>query len=601
MKRINIVLCALLCMLSLRPFAQTKDTLVENGCKYVSHEVLKGQTLYGLSKQYKVTIERLIEDNPGTENGIQIGQQLKIYAGKAVTEQVHVVQQGESLYKISKKYGVSIQNLLDWNPGLTERIDIGQKIKIRKAAGGNEPQTAKEEAVRKPADAASVEVKSSTAKPAETEPAESRPSVRRDVMTERPMESAEPVQASERVETTVTPQAELSYTDSRRGEQKQEYNVFLLVPLYTQDSENEEMFKVEDLEDYERIKSFDFIQFYQAALLAVEDLNRTDVRVNFYVKDVNEKNNAELGRWIASGLFADADLVIGPFFRENFRTMMAYAENHHITVVNPFTVTAVETSCPLFRVMASYYAQAANLAEYVRQHYAKAQLLLLNNGGSDSKRISAFKSSLMKSLQDYPGLTVKEVNYKSGGVSAVKASLNPTCENFVVAFFDGEITVTNFIQSMNRLNVENVTLVTSSDWRRYDKIETEYYARLKTHYIDQFFVDYADPKVIEFIERFREKYDIEPTLEHFAFQGYDITRYFLGALMNYGSGFGLEVNQSQQTPLSTQFRYAKGKSSIYENTFCHIYKLKDYRYIDAWQDDELTTPVICPEKTKKRR
>ena len=589
MKRINIVLCALLCVSILRLSAQATDTVVENGCKYVSHEVLKGQTLYGLSKQYKLSIERLIEDNPGTENGIQIGQRLKIYAGKAVTEQVHVVQQGESLYKISKKYGVSIQNLLDWNPGLTERLDIGQKIKIRRPAA-SQGAAAKPVPVSQPV----------RTKPVASDRPETAPVVRREAVTEHPAEEHTPVQASEKVEIAV-PQTELSYTDTRHGEQKKEYNVFLLVPLYTQDCEDEETIKVEGLEDYEHIKSFDFIQFYQAALLAVEDLNRTDVKVNFYVKDVNEKNNAELGRWIASGLFADADLVIGPFFRENFRTMMAYAENHHITVVNPFTVTAVETSCPLFRVMASYYAQAANLAEYVRQHYAKAQLLLLNNGGSDSKRISAYKSSLMKSLQDYPGLTVKEVNYKSGGVSAVKASLNPTCENFVVAFFDGEITVTNFIQSMNMSEVENVTLVTSSDWRRYDKIETEYYARLKTHYIDQFFVDYADPQVIDFIDRFREKYSIEPTTEHFAFQGYDITRYFLAALMNHGSGFGLEVNQSQQTPLCTQFRYAKGKSSIYENTFCHIYKLKDYRYIDAWQDDEPTTPVISPEKTKKRR
>ena len=595
MKRINIVLCALLCVFSLRLSAQATDTVVENGCKYVSHEVLKGQTLYGLSKQYKLSIERLIEDNPGTENGIQIGQRLKIYAGKAVTEQVHVVQQGESLYKISKMYGVSIQNLLDWNPGLTERLDIGQKIKIRRSSATQGAVTAKPAPVSQPVQAKPVESQA-----VENGRAETAPVVRREAVTERPVEEQASAKASEKVAVEVS-QTELIYTDTRRGEQKKEYNVFLLVPLYTQDSENEEMYKVEDLEDYERIKSFDFIQFYQAALLAVEDLNRTDVRVNFYVKDVNEKNNAELGRWIASGLFADADLIIGPFFRENFSTMMAYAENHHITVVNPFTVTAVETSCPLFRVMASYYAQAANLAEYVRQHYAKAQLLLLNNGGSDSKRISAFKSSLMKSLQDYPGLTVKEVNYKSGGVSAVKASLNPTCENFVLAFFDGEITVTNFIQSMNRLDVENVTLVTSSDWRRYDKIETEYYARLKTHYIDQFFVDYANPQVIDFIDRFREKYSIEPTTERFAFQGYDITRYFLAALMNHGSGFGLEVNQSQQTPLSTQFRYAKGKSSTYENTFCHIYKLKDYRYIDAWQDDEPTTPVISSEKTKKRR
>lgn len=597
MKKFSIIFCVLLCIFSQRMVAQSRDTIVEDGSKYVLHEVIRGQTLYGLSKQYKLSIERLIEDNPDAENGIRTGQRLKIYIGRA--ERIHVVEKGESLYLISKKYGVSIQNLLDWNPGLTERIDIGQKIRIREANGQKTIVVAKEAVSPKPAESKAVEQESSI-KEAKGNPDKTRQSVSREVFTERPQESSEVVPAPEKPEAAAS-HAEVSYTDSRHGKQKTEYNVFLLVPLYTQGNEAEEKVKVEDLEAYEHIKSFDFIQFYQAALIAVEDLNRQDVKVNFYVKDVNEKNNAEMGRWIASGLFADADLIIGPFFRENFRTLLAYAENHHITVVNPFTVNTVTTDCPLYKVMASYFFQAANLAEYVRQHYAKAQLLLLNNGGSENKRISAYKSSLMKSLQDYPNLTVKEVNYKSGGVSAVSASLNPTCENFVIAFFDGEITVTNFIQSMNKLNLENVTLVTSSDWRRYDKIETEYYARLKTHYIDQFFVDYSNPQVISFIDRFREKYNIEPTLDHFAFQGYDITRYFLGAIMNYGSGFGLEVNRLQQNPLCTQFRFVKGTATTYENTFCHIYKLKNYKYIDAWQDEELDTQFISPEKTRKNK
>ncbi len=573
MKKIAFVFLFCILGLATAGYSQTKDTLVENGCKYVMHEVQKGQTLYGLSKQYKLTVERLVEDNPGTENGIQIGQLLKIYAGKAEVVHKHVVSKGESLYKISKMYGVTVAQLTAWNPGLTERLDIGQEIIIRKeaATGAAQPKTQPQPAVRR---------EQVTAKPAEPEP------VRQDV--------------------EVKENAEVSVVESQPvasvAERKQVYNVFLLLPLYTQEGvQEDDGQKVETLEAYERIKSFDFIQFYEAAMLAVEDVTVQDVKVNFYVKDVNERNNAELGRWIAEGVFADADLIIGPFFRENFRTMLSYAQNHHIMIINPFTVAPVETSAQLFRTMATFGHQAVNLAEYIRQHYSKAQVLLLNNGGSDSKRISVYHSSMMKALQDNPGISVKEVNYKSGGVAAVQASLNPTCENFVVAFFDGEITVTNFIQSMNRKELENVTLVTSSDWRKYDKIETEYYSRLKTHYIDQFFVDYSDPEVIRFIDRFRERYNLEPTLDHFAFQGYDITRFFLTALIQYGNGFGLEVNDLKLPLLCTQFHYVRSAQQTYENSFCHIYRLSNYKYVNAWQDDEEVTPTISPAKNKKRR
>ncbi len=570
MKKIAFVFLFCILGLAAAGYSQAKDTLVENGCKYVMHDVQKGQTLYGLAKQYRLTVERLVEDNPGTENGIRIGQQLKIYAGQAEVVQKHVVSKGESLYKISKMYGVTVAQLTAWNPGLTERLDIGQEIIVRKSV-------------------------------ATVAPKPQQPVVRREPVTAQPVEPERVPQVE-----TVVEKTESHVDDTKQvisvAERKQVYNVFLLLPLYTQEGlQEDDGQKVETLEAYERIKSFDFIQFYEAAMLAVEDIAAQDVKVNFYVKDVNERNNAELGRWIAEGVFADADLIIGPFFRENFRTMLSYAQNHHIMIINPFTVAPVETSAQLFRTMATFGHQAVNLAEYIRQRYSKAQVLLLNNGGSDSRRISVYHSSMMKALQDNPGISVKEVNYKSGGVAAVQASLNPTCENFVVAFFDGEITVTHFIQSMNRKELDNVTLVTSSDWRKYDKIETEYYSRLKTHYIDQFFVDYSDPEVIRFIDRFRERYNLEPTLDHFAFQGYDITRFFLTALIKYGNGFGLEVNDLKLPLLCTQFHYVQSAPQTFENSFCHIYRLSNYKYVNAWQDDEEVTPTISPAKNKKRR
>ncbi|MBR5664126.1 MAG: LysM peptidoglycan-binding domain-containing protein [Bacteroidales bacterium] len=570
MKKIAFVFLFCIFGLAAAGYSQAKDTLVENGCKYVMHDVQKGQTLYGLAKQYRLTVERLVEDNPGTENGIRIGQQLKIYAGQAEVVQKHVVSKGESLYKISKMYGVTVAQLTAWNPGLTERLDIGQEIIVRKSV-------------------------------ATVAPKPQQPVVRREPVTAQPVEPERVPQVETVVEKTESHAEETRQVISV-AERKQVYNVFLLLPLYTQEGvQDDDGQKVETLEAYERIKSFDFIQFYEAAMLAVEDIAAQDVKVNFYVKDVNERNNAELGRWIAEGVFADADLIIGPFFRENFRTMLSYAQNHHIMIINPFTVAPVETSAQLFRTMATFGHQAVNLAEYIRQRYSKAQVLLLNNGGSDSRRISVYHSSMMKALQDNPGISVKEVNYKSGGVAAVQASLNPTCENFVVAFFDGEITVTHFIQSMNRKELDNVTLVTSSDWRKYDKIETEYYSRLKTHYIDQFFVDYSDPEVIRFIDRFRERYNLEPTLDHFAFQGYDITRFFLTALIKYGNGFGLEVNDLKLPLLCTQFHYVQSAPQTFENSFCHIYRLSNYKYVNAWQDDEEVTPTISPAKNKKRR
>lgn len=115
---------------------------------------------------------------------------------------------------------------------------------------------------------------------------------------------------------------------------------------------------------------------------------------------------------------------------------------------------------------------------------------------------------------------------QSSGIAGIKAAIRPDCENFVFSFFEGEITVTNFVQTMYAGKYQNVTFIVPESWLNYDNIETEYFMDFKTHYISSYFVDYSNQNVINFLNKFRQKYSIEPTLKQFAFQGYDITYYF---------------------------------------------------------------------------
>jgi len=126
-------------------------------------------------------------------------------------------------------------------------------------------------------------------------------------------------------------------------------------------------------------------------------------------------------------------------------------------------------------------------------------------------------------------------------------------------------------------------LVAPLTWLDYDNIETEYFMSMKTHYIAQHFVDYSNPNVIQFIDAFRNAYDTEPTLELFAFQGYDFTYYFLSLLCENGTHFQPYSNKNAKL-LSTKFEFVRQSNNMLENSFIHIFKLKDYIYIDATKD-----------------
>ena len=120
------------------------------------HVVEQGETLYGLAKRYGVTVDDMIAANPGSENGIKIGQKLNVpdakntsagqqvqtaFGHNSTSPQVaapqgsdpvyHEIKEGESIFSLAKQYNVTIEGLLSANPGLKpDEYVPGAKVKV---------------------------------------------------------------------------------------------------------------------------------------------------------------------------------------------------------------------------------------------------------------------------------------------------------------------------------------------------------------------------------------------------------------------------------------------------------------------------------------
>jgi LysM repeat protein len=99
----------ILFLVSIPNYAQTK------------HSVIKGETLYSISKKYNISSEDILKANPEIKNGVQENSILTI--PKSVKNIVssenvisHKVEAKETLYSISKKYNVSIEEIIAKNP-----------------------------------------------------------------------------------------------------------------------------------------------------------------------------------------------------------------------------------------------------------------------------------------------------------------------------------------------------------------------------------------------------------------------------------------------------------------------------------------------------
>jgi peptidoglycan DL-endopeptidase LytE len=119
--------------------------------KDITHEVLPKETLYGISKQYNISIDDIKKSNPIIEKeGLEIGLKLVIARKEAKPEiailtepskpveasnqqeVIHEVLPKETKYGIAKRYGITIQELEKLNPEIALGLPIGYKLTIKK-------------------------------------------------------------------------------------------------------------------------------------------------------------------------------------------------------------------------------------------------------------------------------------------------------------------------------------------------------------------------------------------------------------------------------------------------------------------------------------
>ena len=133
-----LVLCLLLLAVGSQTCASQETTSTKSGV-HRFHTIQKGETLYALTRLYKVSAEDICVANPGlTAENFKIGTVILIPSETVVEEEkqdtvvvekkeptglagsrcreMHEVKRKETLYSIAQNYGVTLEELLKANP-----------------------------------------------------------------------------------------------------------------------------------------------------------------------------------------------------------------------------------------------------------------------------------------------------------------------------------------------------------------------------------------------------------------------------------------------------------------------------------------------------
>lgn len=120
-KKIKSLIVLFLCIagLTLSTHAQQK-----------THTVQSGETLFSIAQQYSVEVQQLKEWNKLQSNQLTVGQTLFVQPPEEESAITHTVKPQETLFSLTKQYGVSIAEIKSWNDLEGNNLSIGQELKI---------------------------------------------------------------------------------------------------------------------------------------------------------------------------------------------------------------------------------------------------------------------------------------------------------------------------------------------------------------------------------------------------------------------------------------------------------------------------------------
>ncbi len=137
----NIIVLALLPIFAFVAQAQMNLPKTQiGGVDFYRYDTSAGESIYDIAAKLGVTKDFILKNNPDAADGITSGMTLYFpvdnqnvattVSANESKASVHVVEQGETLYGLAKRYGVTIDDLIALNPGSEKGLKIGQELTI---------------------------------------------------------------------------------------------------------------------------------------------------------------------------------------------------------------------------------------------------------------------------------------------------------------------------------------------------------------------------------------------------------------------------------------------------------------------------------------
>ncbi len=588
MKAIKILYIFLLFIcISLSAYAQVNYkksdvTVTENGKKYFLHKVEKQQSLYAISKLYDADINDVIKDNPSAKEGLKTNQTLKILSKgnanavvqeklitkeiKKTTEEkvstttkeasdnsklltnsnktidtskyfIHVVEAGETLYRIRKMYDLKEKEILEANPEAASGIRGGDELYILKTK--NNQKLAKEKETKYNA-------------------------------------------IIDSYKNTIS-QKDSSNNDSTNfiptKEKKEKYRIAIMLPFNLDAIPSSFSLAKED-KSYPVVQGI-AIDFFEGVKKAIDSLAKQNIKPEINYFDIDDKDSTKLENLLKQENFKEHDLIIGPMYASSFKRTAEYAKANKIFIISPLTQQnkILYENPYAIKINPSNNTLVEALADYLFNEKKEQDVILISSGNSkDLNMIKSFRQRYLENKRS------NDPNYSDSipvvkGADGVKANYKskPTA---LILFTNNQNYLTGYLMGLSGAfgGNNNMTLYGLQSWTGFDNLDPEYLNRLNFTYPTAFYADELNnAKVKTHYNSYFDKHNTSPS--EYYYEGFDVVYTLLKELNSKGPEIFTHLEDIKTTGIATKFNFFRpNRKTGYENKSINIIQYSDFQF-----------------------
>lgn len=493
------------------PVEVSDQKVKKDGKVYYSHVVQERQTLYSISKAYNVTQEEILEANPGLrDSGLKKNSIIMIPVQSALPvkeeespQQEPTPQLVEQVQNVQESAQASVQKIhvVRWYETLK---DIADKYNVSESAiiAANNLKDGK------------LKNRQKLIIPTE-EYAEI-------IAPEIPEEEEEDMDL------------ETAFDDSHLHEE--------VAPEYTSQSHIRATVLL-PLKATGSTSSRSNMDFYSGVLLAAREIGENGIDLDMSVYDIaNGTYGATKNELEAS------DIIIGPVAAADITRIYTVTQDIKalISPLDPKAEQLCGTYSTLIHAPASRMSQYEDLAQWIKEDLIPGDRVIVI---SEKEARKGDEGKILRAAIDSAQIEYIPLAYSilEGRKiqEPLEAKMTSEGTNRIIIASESEAFVNDAVRNLN-LTIHNkfdVVLYAPAKIRTFETIEIENFHNTNLHASLTYYIDYNDAEVKQFVKKYRALFNTEPT--QFAFQGYDVAKYFIGLCAKYGDGWMQHVEDAE--------------------------------------------------------